>query len=132
MQKVGGFEVQAFPALVERGDKVDIALIDEQEKAQALLRKGVNVLIKNAMPSPLNYLQSKLPKKAKLGLYFNPFGQIKALVDDCIFAGIDALVGDYTQQHQTDVRSKADFDACVDEVRANINDSILPLRLKKG
>lgn len=134
VQKVGGFEVQAFPALVERGDKVDIALIDEQEKAQALHRKGVNVLIKNAMPSPLNYLQNKLPNKAKLGLYFNPFGQIKALVDDCIFAGIDALVGDYTQQHQTDVRSKTDFDACVDEVRANINDRVLHIatQVEKG
>jgi ATP-dependent helicase HrpA len=126
-QKMGGFEVQAFPALVEKGDKVDIALIDEPEKAQSMHRKGVNVLIKNAMPSPLNYLQSKLPNKAKLGLYFNPFGQIKALIDDCIFAGIDALVGEYCEKHNTDIRSKADFDACVDIVRAEINDKVLEI-----
>ena len=126
-QKMGGFEVQAFPALVEKGDKVDIALIDEPEKAQSMHRKGVNVLIKNAMPSPLNYLQSKLPNKAKLGLYFNPFGQIKALIDDCIFAGIDALVGEYCEKHNTDIRSKADFEACVDIVRAQINDKVLEI-----
>lgn len=126
-QKVGGFEVQAFPALVERGDTVDIALIDEQEKAQQLHRQGVNVLIKNAMPSPLNYLQSKLPNKAKLGLYFNPFGQVKALIDDCIFAGIDALVADFSAHHKTDIRSKQTFDLCVDYVRGNINEKVLEI-----
>jgi len=126
-QKLGGFEVQAFPALVAQGDKVDIVLVDEAEKACSLHRKGVNVLIKNAMPSPLNYLQSKLPNKAKLGLYFNPFGQIKALIDDCIFAGIDALVGEYNATYNTDIRNKADFDACVELVRAKINDRVLEI-----
>ncbi|NDV90013.1 ATP-dependent RNA helicase HrpA [Alteromonas sp. 345S023] len=126
-QKVGGFEVQAFPALVERGDTVDIVLVDEHEKAQQLHRQGVNVLIKNAMPSPLNYLQSKLPNKAKLGLYFNPFGQIKALIDDCIFAGIDALVADFSAHNKTDIRSKQTFELCVDYVRGNINEKVLEI-----
>ncbi|BFT30599.1 ATP-dependent RNA helicase HrpA [Alteromonas sp. D210916BOD_24] len=138
VQKVGGFEVQAFPALVRKGgphgDKVDIALIEEADKAATLHRLGVNVLIKNAMPSPLNYLQNKLPNKAKLGLYFNPFGQVKALIDDCIFAGIDALVNAYCQAHGSDVRSKADFEACLDVVRANINDKVLDIaqRVEQG
>ncbi|HAX28536.1 MAG TPA: ATP-dependent RNA helicase HrpA, partial [Alteromonas macleodii] len=127
VQKVGGFEVQAFPALVQKGDKVDIALIEEADKAQVLHKQGVNVLIKNAMPSPLNYLQSKLPNKAKLGLYFNPFGQVKALIDDCIFAGIDAIVSDYCKTNNTDIRSKADFEACLEIARANINDRVLEI-----
>ena len=127
VQKVGGFEVQAFPALVPNGDKVDIALIDEADKAQRIHQKGVNVLIKNAMPSPLNYLQTKLPNKAKLGLYFNPFGQIKALIDDCIYAGIDALVSEYCKKQGGDIRSKAEFDACVEIVRGEINDRVLSI-----
>ncbi|NDW16598.1 ATP-dependent RNA helicase HrpA [Alteromonas genovensis] len=127
VQKVGGFEVQAFPALVRRGDKVDIALVDEADKAELEHRQGVNVLIKNAMPSPLNYLQNKLPNKAKLGLYFNPFGHVKALIDDCIFAGIDALVSDFCKAHNTDIRKKTDFEACVDKVRADINDRVLDI-----
>ncbi|GEA07859.1 ATP-dependent helicase [Alteromonas sp. KUL42] len=127
VQKVGGFQVQAFPALVQKGDKVDIALIEEKDKAQRLHKQGVNVLIKNAMPSPLNYLQTKLPNKAKLGLYFNPFGQVKALIDDCIFAGIDTLVNDYCRDKQTDIRTKEEFNACLDVVRANINDKVLEI-----
>ncbi len=127
VQKVGGFEVQAFPALVSKGDKVDIVLVEEADKAQALHKQGVNVLIKNAMPSPLNYLQSKLPNKAKLGLYFNPFGQVKALIDDCILAGIDAIVTDYCSSQCTDIRNKSDFDACLDIARGNINDKVLEI-----
>ena len=125
VQKVGGFEVQAYPALVKQGNKVDIVLLDEADKAAEAHQQGVNLLIKNAIPSPLGHLQSKLPNKAKLGLYFNPFGQVKALIDDCIFAGIDALRQDYEQQHQRPIRTEADFKQVVDHVRANINDKVL-------
>ncbi|WP_373293820.1 ATP-dependent RNA helicase HrpA [Alteromonas halophila] len=126
-QKMAGFEVQAYPALVSRGDTVDIELIDEPEKAARLHRQGVNVLIRNAMPSPRNYLQEKLPNKAKLGLYFNPFGQIKPLIEDCILAGIDALVDDFLNGQDADIREQADFNACVDAVRGNINDKVLDI-----
>lgn len=127
VQKMAGFEVQAFPALVAKGNKVDIELVDEADKASALHRQGVNVLIKNAMPSPLNYLQNKLPNKAKLGLYFNPFGQIKALIDDCIMAGIDELVAKFCKQHNTEIRDQDSFERCVDAVRADINDEVLKI-----
>ncbi|WP_137167251.1 ATP-dependent RNA helicase HrpA [Salinimonas lutimaris] len=128
VQKVGGFEVQAFPALVRKGDKVDIVLVDEADKARQLHHQGVNVLIKNAIPSPLGHLQSKLPNKAKLGLYFNPFGQVKALIDDCIFAGIDALRAEYEASSAgTVIRDDRRFTACVDHVRANINDKVLDI-----
>ncbi|MEC7689241.1 MAG: ATP-dependent RNA helicase HrpA [Pseudomonadota bacterium] len=126
-QKMGGFEVQAFPALVRRGDKVDIVLVDEPEKAKQQHQDGVNVLIRNAMPSPLSYLQSKLPNKAKLGLYFNPFGQIKALIDDCILAGIDDLANTFKQSQGVEIRDAETFKQCVDFVRAEINDVVLDI-----
>lgn len=125
VQKVGGFEVQAFPALVKTGNKVDIVLVDEADKAATLHRQGVNLLIKNAIPSPLGHLETRLPNKAKLGLYFNPFGQVKALIDDCIFAGIDALREEFEQQSEQAVRSEQAFKECVDYVRANINERVL-------
>ncbi len=126
-QSMAGFKVQAFPALVAKGNTVDIELVDETDKAHQLHRQGVNVLVKNAMPSPLNYLQDKLPNKAKLGLYFNPFGQIKALIDDCIMAGIDDLVGQFCATHKTDIREREAFTACVDWVRGHINDVVLDI-----
>lgn len=126
-QKLGGFEVQAYPALVPQGEGVDIVLVDEPEKARHLHRQGVNTLIRNAMPSPLNYLQAKLPNKAKLGLYFNPFGQIKALIDDCIEAGIDELVQQYVSQQGHEIRQMDAFNGCADFVRGEINDTVLAI-----
>ena len=34
----------------------------------------------------------KLPNKAKLGLYFNPYGKVPDLIDDCISCGVDKLI----------------------------------------
>ena len=40
----------------------------------------------------IKYLQEKLPNKAKLGLYFNPFGTIADLLEDCIVASTQYLI----------------------------------------
>lgn len=42
--------------------------------------------------SPIKYLHEKLPNKAKLGLYFNPYGKVLELIDDCISCGVDQLI----------------------------------------
>lgn len=124
VQKVGGFEVQAFPALVKKGQQVDIELIDDEDRARKLHTDGVNTLIRAAIPSPLGHLEKSLPNKAKLGLYFNPFGQVKALIDDCIFAGIDALRQQFEARQGEAVRSASQFEGCVEWVRAEINDMV--------
>ena len=126
-QKVGGFEVQAFPALVKNGEHVDITLIDDEDKAKQLHNQGVNTLIRAAIPSPVGHLEKKLPNKAKLGLYFNPFGQIKALVDDCIFAGIDVLRSKFEHELGTAIRNEQDFKQCADWIRGEINDQVLQI-----
>ena len=43
------------------------------------------------------------------------------------FAGIDAIVSDYCKTNNTDIRSKADFEACLEIARANINDRVLEI-----
>ena len=127
VQKVGGFEVQAYPALVRQGAKADIVLVDDEDRARELHEDGVNALLRAAIPSPVGHLEKTLPNKAKLGLYFNPFGQIKALVDDCIFAGIDSLRAAFEQQHNTVIRSQTVFEQCADWVRGEINDKVVEI-----
>jgi ATP-dependent helicase HrpA len=121
----GGYEVKAYPALTSEGKTVGVKLFDQLHLAQAEHQKGIRQLIILTIPSPVKYLQDKLPNKAKLGLYFNPFGQIKALIDDCINAGVDSLVAQYCQEYQSDIRNKAQFDKCSEFVRQEINDCVL-------
>ncbi|MFQ3249670.1 MAG: ATP-dependent helicase HrpA [Glaciecola sp.] len=129
-QKHAGFKIKAYPALVKKSNKVDIVLFDNQQEADKAHRLGVYQLIKNTVPSPLKFLQQKLPNKAKLSLYFNPFGQINILIDDIIMASIDQLVREFEQKKQTQIRDKDDFTLACDLVRENINDLALQIANK--
>nr|WP_276310710.1 ATP-dependent RNA helicase HrpA [Alteromonas sediminis] len=126
-QQHGGFEVQAFPALVSKGNQVDIELLTTEEKAEKAHQQGVATLLKLAMPSPLRYLQEKLPNKAKLGLYFNPFGEVKALIDDCIMAGIIHLMHEFAAQYDASLRDQRQFVECEKFVRGRINEQVLDI-----
>lgn len=128
--KNAGFEVRAYPALQAEKGGVAIKLFDQKEKAMASHQQGLRQLVWLNIPSPVKYLQEKLPNKAKLGLYFNPFGQVKALIDDCIAAGIDQLIQTFQQQQQLDIREQRVFNQCCDFVRADINEVVLKIAEK--
>jgi ATP-dependent helicase HrpA len=130
VSKTAGFEIKAFPALVNEGKTVAIKLFEQAYLAQAAHNQGLRQLIVLAIPSPIKYLQEKLPNKAKLGLYFNPFGQIQALINDCINAAVDHLITQYGAKFATDIRNKTDFLACSDYVRQDINELVLQIAQK--
>jgi ATP-dependent helicase HrpA len=125
INKTGGYEIKAYPALVNEGKTVAVKLFDQAHMAQASHKLGLRKLIILGIPSPVKYLQDKLPNKAKLGLYFNPYGQVKALIDDCIDAGVDQLINQYSIQNQSDIREKIHFESCCEFVRQEINDTVL-------
>ncbi|WP_240615471.1 ATP-dependent RNA helicase HrpA [Alteromonas facilis] len=128
-RKTGQFEVQAYPGLVAAKQGVDIKLFDTEQEAHEAHRAGITALVKCVIPSPIKHLQQKLPNKSKLGLYFNPFGSIAALIDDCVGAAIDAMVIDMYGGHST-VRSQSQFDALCEHARANINEDVLALAIQ--
>lgn len=130
VNRAGGFEVKAYPALVADKNDVAIKLFEQKHVADAAHSKGLRKLIKLNIPSPVKYLQEKLPNKAKLGLYFNPFGQVKALIDDCIDAGIDSLIDGFKRQSGKDIRQKEAFDQVSEHIRSEINDTVLDIAKK--
>ena len=116
----GGYEVKAYPALVDKNKSVAIELFDSEAKAKRHTQGGVRRLILLNVPSPIKYLQQSLPNKAKLGLYFNPFGQIKDLIDDCISCSVDAILdGDIHPQEAPE------FELQKEKVRAELADKTL-------
>ncbi|MGB2426633.1 MAG: DUF3418 domain-containing protein, partial [Alteromonas sp.] len=132
-RKTGQFEVQAYPALIPSEHGVDIRLFDTQSQANNAHRLGITELVKLVIPSPIKHLQQKLPNKAKLGLYFNPFGSVAALIDDCVSAAIDAIVISRFESHDQ-VRSKSQFNELCEIARADVNDDVLAIatELEKG
>ncbi|SIQ75739.1 ATP-dependent helicase HrpA [Aeromonas sp. RU39B] len=120
-QKRSGFEVKAYPALVDEKDSVAITLVESPVVQEQLMWAGQRRLILLNVPSPIKYLQEKLPNKAKLGLYFNPFGKVSELIDDCIACGCDKLI----EQHGGLAWDAERFETLKEFVRAELNDVVV-------
>ncbi len=120
-----GYEIKAFPALVDQKNSVAIQLLDSPEQAAAQSKLGLRRLMLLNLPSPVKYLQDHLPNKAKLGLYFNPFGKVLELIDDCIAAGIDHLIAQQSWPH-----NQQEFLQLRDAVRAELGDTVLSVALQ--
>ena len=125
-KKVANITIKAFPALVDKNKSVSIELFEQQEIAEQAMLKGASRLILLNIPSPIKYLQEKLPNKAKLGLYFNPFGSITDLLQDCIVAACQHLL----LTHGPLPRSEQEFTKAKDYIRAEIADCVLDSAIK--
>lgn len=122
-QKRGGFEVRAYPAIVDNNDSVGIKLFETEEEQHRAMQQGQRRLILLNIPSPIKYLHDNLPNKSKLGLYFNPYGRVLDLIDDCIACGIDKLI----EQKGGIVWQPETFEALKDYVRAELGDTVVEI-----
>jgi len=131
-KKVANITIKAFPALVDHKNNVAIELFEQEEHAQHAMLKGISRLILLNIPSPIKYLQEKLPNKAKLGLYFNPFGSISDLLQDCIQGACFYLVQDYADKNTEGLlpQTESEFTLCRDYVRSEIADTVLAAAIK--
>ncbi|MGX9416240.1 ATP-dependent RNA helicase HrpA [Vibrio sp. WJH972] len=122
-QKRGGYEVKAYPAIVDDKDSVGISLFETEHEQQQAMKAGQRRLILLNVPSPIKYLHSNLPNKSKLGLYFNPYGRVMDLIDDCISCGIDKLI----EQQGGLVWESQQFDSLKEHVRANLDETVVEI-----
>jgi ATP-dependent helicase HrpA len=131
-KKVANMTIKAFPALVDHRNSVAIELFEQEEHAEQAMLNGISRLILLNIPSPLKYLQAKMPNKAKLGLYFNPFGSITDLLQDCIQGACVYLVKRYMENNALVhlPRAESDFELVRDYVRAEISDCVLTAAIK--
>lgn len=125
-QKRGNYSVKAWPALVDEKDSVAIRLFDSQHEQQKAMWRGQRRLLLLNIPSPIKYLHEKLPNKAKLGLYFNPYGKVLDLIDDCIACGVDKLI----DEHGGPTWQEAGYNKLHDKVRAELNDTVVDIAKK--
>lgn len=119
----GRFAIQAFPALQDEGKTVAIRVFDSAAAAAKANRAGLRKLVMLQIPSPVNYLREKLPNKAKLALYFNPWGKVEALIEDCMYAAIDHLIQRFVGERLP--ANETEFRALTQQIRGELNDTTL-------
>lgn len=120
-----GFEIKAYPGLTVAADDKAIAiqLYDSAAEAAQAHRHGLRELVLKQVPSPVKYLQKSLSNKAKLAMYFNPWGKVDALIKDCIAAAVDELINEYALDNNL-VRDEQSFKQLKEQVRAELNDRV--------
>jgi ATP-dependent helicase HrpA len=114
-------EVLGFPSLVDRGDAVDVRVLETAEARNIEMWRGTRRLLLLQMPSPLPWVQDRLDNRAKLALGHNPHGSITALLEDCLACAVDALV----RRHGGPAWDEAGFHALREAVRADLHDVVL-------
>ncbi|MER5138364.1 ATP-dependent RNA helicase HrpA [Providencia stuartii] len=122
-QKRGGYSVKAYPALVDERNSVGIRVFETEFEQQQAMWGGVRRLLLLNIPSPIKYLHEKLPNKSKLGLYFNPYGKVLELIDDCIACGVEQLIATYGGP----VWTEDGFGKLQEFVRAELNDAVVQI-----
>ncbi|WP_294087223.1 ATP-dependent RNA helicase HrpA [uncultured Actinobacillus sp.] len=125
-QKKQHFSVKAYPAIVDEKESVGIKLFETEFEQARAMQAGLRRLLLLNVPSPIKYLHEKLPNKAKLGLYFAPFGKVLELIDDCIACAVDKLIEEFGGF----VWSEEKFNALHEYVRANLNDTTAEIALQ--
>ena len=85
---------RAFPALIDRGDHVDVRMLESRAAQDAAMRTGTRRLLLLTIASPARYVTGKLANRDQLLLAAAPHGSLAAVIEDATSAAADALVAE--------------------------------------
>jgi ATP-dependent helicase HrpA len=78
-----------YPALVDRGDSVDLEVLDSPHKAKAAHRDGLRRLFMLQLKEQTRYLEKNLPGLRDMGMQFLDFGDAASLKDQLLRVSFD-------------------------------------------
>jgi ATP-dependent helicase HrpA len=91
-EPVSDHVLTGYPALVDRGDRVDLVVLPTSEDQFAAMRGGVRRLLLLAIPNPSKPVIAGLSPQTKLALGYTPYATVPIMVADLIAASVDSLV----------------------------------------
>ncbi|MFN2534153.1 MAG: ATP-dependent RNA helicase HrpA [Pseudonocardiaceae bacterium] len=115
-----GHLVTAYPALVDEGDSVAVALLPTEEQQRHAMWAGTRRLLLLAMPGLIKSVQRSLDRHTRLVLARNPDGDLEALLADCVTCAADALIAAFGGPPQ----DEDGFIALRDRGRAELGDAV--------
>jgi ATP-dependent helicase HrpA len=91
-REVANGVITAYPALVDRGESVDVRILASSSEQEAAMWAGNRRLLMLTTSSPLKAITGRLGTRAKLVLAAHPYAKVPALLADCHGAAIDELM----------------------------------------
>ena len=89
-----GQAVRAYPALVDEGATVGVAVLETPAAQRASMRAGTRRLLMLTIASPARFVLDRLGNAGRLALSSAPHGSAAAVVDDAIVAAVEALMAE--------------------------------------
>jgi ATP-dependent helicase HrpA len=86
---VAGRQMTGFPALVDRGENVDLRVFDTPDQARLLHRAGLRRLFALALREPVKTIEKGLPGGRDLALQFINIGSEKDLREQLVAAALE-------------------------------------------
>jgi len=86
---VAGRRMTGFPALVDRGDSVDLRVFDTPDQARLLHRAGLRRLFALALREQVKTIEKSLPGARELALQFMHLGSDKDLREQLVAAALE-------------------------------------------
>lgn len=114
--RTGGHEVVGYPALVDEGESVAVRVLAHESEAVAAHRRGVRRLLVLGTTPPWKRVLSHLDNAQKAALAHNPHGSVPALLQDCLEAAVDDIVGPDAEREVHDDQA---FAAALSAVRTH-------------
>jgi ATP-dependent helicase HrpA len=116
-QRVGNRVIQGFPAVVDHGDSVAVEVLASQQERDAATRLGVRRLLLLNTTAPWKRVLALLTNAQRLTLGHNPHGNVPALLQDCLAAGVDSIVA---ERPGGQVLGPVEFDETLRIVRSQV------------
>ncbi|WP_068401730.1 ATP-dependent RNA helicase HrpA [Kribbia dieselivorans] len=121
-QRSGAHTVIGYPALIDEGTSVGLKVLPTADQSAAAHRRGVRRLLILGTTPPWKRVLARLTNAQKVALGQNPYGSVPALLEDCLEAAVDAIVGVGTE---TELRDEAGFEAALGQVRTHAATRVL-------
>jgi ATP-dependent helicase HrpA len=112
----GGHAVVGYPALVDEGATVGVAVLDTPTRQQHSQAAGLRRLVLLNTPDPTKWVIAHLGNAEKLALGQSPYASVPALLADARLASVGELI---RRAGLPPVREAAGFRALCDAVRAH-------------
>jgi ATP-dependent helicase HrpA len=87
-----GDAVRGYPALVDEGEAVGVAVMETEAAQERAMRLGTRRLLMLTVPSPMRWVRAQLGNDVTLALAGAPHGSLDAVLADTLTATVDDLV----------------------------------------
>ncbi len=122
-QKRAGHEVRGFPALIDEGASVGVAVLASEDEARAVHRLGLRRLLLLGLPSAPKADALGLDQRAQLALVGSPYSSVGDLIEDVRAAVVADLV-DLVAGGGHEIRSEQAYEALREQVAQQLADGI--------